>query len=189
MRTSRLSEAKHALLEQRLKGKGSATARSKAIPRLSDRRHLPLSFAQQRLWFLHQLEPANPFYNMPAVVGLEGDLDVLALEATLNDLLRRHEALRTTLPLRQGQPIQLIHPAKHFSLPVVDLRHLPAEQRPDVARARMEQEALRPFDLAQGPLLRALLLRLGEREHAFLLTMHHIVSDGWSLGKIGRAHV
>ncbi|WP_164014709.1 non-ribosomal peptide synthetase [Pyxidicoccus trucidator] len=149
------------------------------VPRTGE---LPLSFTQQRLWFIDQLEPGTATYNMPTALRLEGMLDAQALQAALAEVVRRHEALRTTFASREGQPTQFIHPDSDFRLSQVDLEPLPADERQDEARRLAREEALRPFDLANGPLLRALLLRLAEDEHVLLLTLHHIVSDGWSMG-------
>ncbi|HEX2568813.1 MAG TPA: non-ribosomal peptide synthase/polyketide synthase, partial [Polyangia bacterium] len=142
---------------------------------------LPLSFAQQRLWFLDQLEPGNPFYNLPAAVRLTGALDVTVLERCLGEVVRRHEVLRTRFESREGEPVQIIAPHLHVELARVDLQDLPVESREARARALAREEALKPFDLARGPLVRATLLRLAEDEHVLLVTMHHIVSDGWSM--------
>ncbi|WP_164021375.1 non-ribosomal peptide synthetase [Pyxidicoccus trucidator] len=139
---------------------------------------LPLSFAQQRLWFLDRLEPGSPFYNMPSVLWLEGTVDVGALERSIAELLRRHEVLRTTF---EEGPVQVIHPPAPVSLAVVDLSTLPEDSREAEARRLAREEARRPFDLTRGPLLRAMLLRLGESSHLLSLTLHHIVSDGWSM--------
>ncbi|MDT5295930.1 MAG: hypothetical protein QOJ76_2810, partial [Acidobacteriota bacterium] len=143
---------------------------------------LPLSFAQQRLWFIDRLEGASPFYNSPAAVRLSGHLDVEALRRTLSEIVRRHEALRTRFVEVGGEPRQLIDEAREVELAVTDLSHLSEEEREAEARRLAAEEARRPFDLAQGSLLRAGLLRLGEEEHVALFTMHHIVSDGWSMG-------
>ncbi|NMG11915.1 non-ribosomal peptide synthetase [Brasilonema sp. UFV-L1] len=155
---------------------------------------LPLSFAQQRLWFLDQLVPNNPFYNVPAALHLTGSLNLTALEQTFNEIVRRHEALRTTFVMVQGQPIQVIAPTLKVSLSVIDLQELPQvvsaatrrEQREIQARQLTTQEAQRPFNLSSDPLLRITLLRLDEAEHILLLNMHHIVSDGWSVGVLIR---
>ncbi|MFP2934768.1 condensation domain-containing protein, partial [Pyxidicoccus sp. 3LG] len=147
---------------------------------------LPLSFAQQRLWFIDQLEPGSSLYNMPAALRMKGTLDVGALERSISDVAERHEALRTTFASRDGEPVQIIHPAAPLSLPVVDLSALPESERQDEVLRRVREEALRPFDLAAGPLFRVTLLRLEEREHVLLSTMHHIVSDGWSTGVLVR---
>ncbi|MFL5356592.1 amino acid adenylation domain-containing protein [Archangium sp.] len=147
---------------------------------------LPLSFAQQRLWFLDQLEPGSALYNIPAAVRLEGALDVSALERSFGELVRRHEALRTTFTSHQGQPVQVISPASDVHLTVIDLQLVPQGEREAQMLTRANDEARRPFDLATGPLLRTLLFQLGPREHVLLLTMHHIVSDGWSIGVLIR---
>ncbi len=135
----------------------------------------PVSYAQQRLWFIHQLDPASPAYNIPLAVRLTGQLDIAALRATLEEVVRRHEALRTTFAVRDGQPQQFIHPPAELELPVTDLT---SEEAQRIAG----KEARLPFDLQRGPLLRVQLLRLSAEEHVLLVTMHHIVSDGWSMG-------
>jgi acyl carrier protein len=160
----------------------SAAVLSKAPPLVPARRdgELPLSFAQQRLWFLDQLEPASPFYNIPESVRLNGPLDVGMLERALNEIVRRHESLRTTFLNVDGRPVQVIAPYLPVPLPVEDLQHLPkVDQEAEVYRLAQE-EAQRPFNLSQGPLLRARLLRLEQTEHVMLLTTHHIISDNWS---------
>ena len=141
----------------------------------------PLSFAQQRLWFLDQLEPGSALYNMPAAVRLTGSLDVSALEESINEVVRRHEALRTTFAMIGGRPIQVITPALSISFPVVDLTDHKEESKEAQALSMAGEEAITPFDLTSGPLLRAKLLRLTVDQHILLLTMHHIVSDAWSL--------
>ncbi|HEX9733976.1 MAG TPA: non-ribosomal peptide synthase/polyketide synthase [Thermoanaerobaculia bacterium] len=145
-------------------------------------RELPLSFAQQRLWFLHQLEPASPAYNMPAAYDLAGGLEPAALWAALRAVVRRHEALRTTLPSAGGRPVQAIRSRPVLALPIVDLAALASPRRDAEAARLAAAEARRPFDLERGPLLRASLVRLGARRHLLLLTLHHVVSDGWSTG-------
>lgn len=161
---------------------------------ISRNRNLPLSFAQQRLWFLNQLVPNNPFYNVPAAFRLTGSLHLAALEQTFNEIVRRHEALRTTFAIVEGQPVQVIAPIFNVSLLVTDLQQLPQvdgartpwEQCEKEARRLMTQEAQRPFNLSNDPLLRVMLLRLDEAEHVLVLNMHHIVSDGWSIGVLIR---
>ncbi|MDT5268509.1 MAG: hypothetical protein QOH49_695, partial [Acidobacteriota bacterium] len=147
---------------------------------------LPLSYAQQRLWFIHQLDPASPAYNIPLAVRLSGDLDTSALTQTLSAIVGRHEALRTMFAVHDSQPHQIIHPPTPLDLPLTDLESLAAEEREREAQRLADEEARRPFDLARGPLMRARLLRLSEEEHVLLVTMHHIVSDGWSLGVLVR---
>jgi non-ribosomal peptide synthetase component F len=149
------------------------------VPRDGD---LALSFAQQRLWFFDQLEPGLAAYNIPAAVRLKGRFNLAALEQSLNEIIKRHESFRTTFGKVDGQARQVIAPLLTVELPVVDLRGLPASDRETEARRWVATEAQRPFDLSQGPLLRGIVLRLDDEEHLGLLTMHHIVSDGWSTG-------
>ncbi|MBZ4402510.1 condensation domain-containing protein, partial [Myxococcus sp. AS-1-15] len=141
---------------------------------------IPLSFAQQRLWFLDQLQPGTASYNLPAALRLEGSLDVAALRQSLRALVQRHEVLRTHFVVRDSQPLQVIRPEAEVELPVVELAGLDGQPREEEARRLMREEALRPFDLARGPLVRASLLRLDARQHLLLVTVHHIISDGWS---------
>jgi amino acid adenylation domain-containing protein len=147
---------------------------------------LPLSFAQQRLWFFDRLEPGNPFYNVPVALRVRGRLDRRALAQSLAEVVRRHEALRTTFPSAGGRPAQSIRPSLDLEVSLVNLGGLPMEEREAEALRCAAEEARRPFDLAHGPLLRAGLVRLAEEEHLLLLTMHHIVSDGWSMGVLVR---
>ncbi|MBA3246893.1 MAG: hypothetical protein H0T63_02280 [Pyrinomonadaceae bacterium] len=142
----------------------------------------PPSFAQQRLWFLDQLGPASPLYNHPSAIRLNGVLSVEALHQTLNGIVARHEILRTTFATVDEQPVQIITPTLGVPLPVIDLSELPETEREAEAQRLVREEAQRPFDLAQGPLLRTSLLRLGSEEHILLLALHHIISDGWSTG-------
>ncbi|MGK3992297.1 non-ribosomal peptide synthase/polyketide synthase [Sorangium sp. So ce1024] len=161
-------------------------ARLRGLLELDGPRVLPLSFGQQRLWFLDRLEPGSPFYNIPAAVRIRGALDAAALEQSLRAIAARHEALRTAIVAVRGQPHQVVAPAPELALPLVDLAALDeAEREQRVARCAAD-EAQRPFDLTTGPLWRAVLLRLGHEEHVLLLTMHHIVSDGWSVGVLLR---
>src|SRR5262245_44277395 len=142
----------------------------------------PLSFAQQQLWLLDQMHPDTPLYHLPAAVSLSGALDLAALARSLNAIMQRHETLRTTFTTVAGQPVQLIASALHAPLPVCDLQALPVARRSSSAQGIAQAAARRPFDLASGPLLRAMVLRLAEAEHILLLMMHHIVADGWSVG-------
>jgi amino acid adenylation domain-containing protein len=141
---------------------------------------LPLSFAQQRLWFIDQLIPDSPAYNIPRVVPLMSGLAVTALEQGLGEVTRRHEVLRTRFVGHDGEPSQVIEPARIVSIPIVDLSMLCVSEQQDQARRLAGLEAERPFDLGQGPLLRATLLRITKADHVALLTMHHIISDAWS---------
>jgi amino acid adenylation domain-containing protein/non-ribosomal peptide synthase protein (TIGR01720 family) len=148
---------------------------------------LALSFAQERLWFLDRLAPGRATYNLPALAfRMRGTLDGTVLRRTLDELARRHESLRTTFPEVDGRPVQVIAPPGPVPLPLVDLSSLPPDARETAARALIQAELARPFDLARGPLTRAFLARLAGDEHVFLLTQHHIVSDGWSVGILQR---
>ncbi|HSL71820.1 MAG TPA: condensation domain-containing protein, partial [Longimicrobiales bacterium] len=147
---------------------------------------LALSFAQQRLWFLDQMEPGSALYNIPAAVRLRGVLNVEALERTLSEVVRRHEVLRTHFAGVDGEPVQVIEPPQEVRLAVTDLSMLDEAERAAETQRLVAEESARPFDLANGPLLRMSLLRLGEAEHVALVTMHHIVSDGWSIGVLVR---
>jgi amino acid adenylation domain-containing protein len=143
---------------------------------------LPLSFAQQRLWFLDQLAPNNPFYNIPTGVRLEGRLNLEALERVINEIVRRHEVLRTRFEVDEGAPVQVIDLWEPRSLEVEDLISLAPEEREAEVRRRASEDAATGFDLRRGPLLRVKVLKLDDEDHAVLFTMHHIVSDGWSMG-------
>ncbi|WP_157722062.1 non-ribosomal peptide synthase/polyketide synthase [Tumebacillus avium] len=143
---------------------------------------LPLSFAQHRLWVLDQLNPGTTVYNMPFAVRLVGSLNIAALERTLTEIVRRHEALRTTFDNNNGEALQKIAAPYAVSLPVLDWSGEEASAREAAAKRYVEQEALTPFDLSQGPLLRSSLLKLNDEEHVLVLNLHHIVSDGWSMG-------
>jgi hypothetical protein len=142
----------------------------------------PASFAQQRLWFLEQLAPGLPVYNIPGAVRIRGVLDPAVLERSLNEIVRRHEVLRTTFTEMEGEPVQVIRPVLELTLPVEDLSGLPVAEREAEAQRRVAAEAARPFDITEGPLIRAKLLRLSSDEHVLVVTMHHVVSDGWSMG-------
>jgi amino acid adenylation domain-containing protein len=167
-------------------GNAASSTRVPAPRRAERTGSIPLSFAQQRLWFLDQLEPGTAYYNIPAGLRLEGALDVGALQRAFDELLRRHESLRTTFRAEQGEPVQVIAPAFSLPLAVVDLREVSAPEREAEALRLATQEARRPFNLATGPLLRATVLRLEEQRHVMLLTLHHIISDGWSMGVLVR---
>ncbi|HLL46911.1 MAG TPA: amino acid adenylation domain-containing protein, partial [Longimicrobiaceae bacterium] len=156
------------------------------IERVSREEPLPLSFAQQRLWFIHQLDPVSSAYNIPSALRLRGALDVWVLRRSLDELVRRHEAMRTALVDVGGEAMQVVHGPVPISFPVVDLARIPEEARRAEALRQVEEEGQRPFDLARGPLLRALLVREGDEEWALCFTMPHVVSDGWSMGVLVR---
>ncbi|MBW4632892.1 MAG: amino acid adenylation domain-containing protein [Iphinoe sp. HA4291-MV1] len=152
-----------------------------AIEPVSRNADLPLSFAQTRLWFLNQLEGETATYNMPEPLRLTGSLNVVALEMAVQEIVQRHEVLRTTFKMVNGSPVQVITPNLTVTLPVVDLQHLPQQEQSTVVQRLASEERSCPFDLSNDPLLRVSLLRLGEQSHVLLLVMHHIVSDGWSM--------
>ncbi len=144
----------------------------------------PLSFAQQRLWFFQQMYPESAAYNMPLATWLRGQLHVEHLDDALNEVIRRHEVLRTSIDLFDGQPAQLISPSLSVSMPVLDLSDLPIAEQEAEARRLAEEEIGRAFDLRSGPLLRVKLLRLSAEEHVLVLVLHHIICDGWSINVI-----
>jgi amino acid adenylation domain-containing protein len=157
------------------------------IPRRSTSSEpLPLSFSQERMWFLHQLDPGSSVYNICGAVRLQGVLDAAVLERCFAEVVRRHEALRTTFAIVDGQPMQKIDPPSGPALPLVDLSALPADARADRVLRLAEEERSRPFDLLRGPVCRFTLVRLDPGDHAVLLTIHHASSDGWSLGLLVR---
>jgi amino acid adenylation domain-containing protein len=141
-----------------------------------------LSFAQERLWFIDRFEPGGATYNIPVAFRINGPLQEDVLERCLGEIVRRHETLRTTFTVIDGRPVQVIHPARRQRLRRRDVSALAEDKRSAVVRRELAKEARRPFDLASGPLLRATVYRLSERERVLALTMHHIVADGWSLG-------
>lgn len=156
----------------------------RAIPRRLRQSPAPLSFAQERLWFLDRYEPRSPFYNVPLAFRLSGALNVAALERALCELLERHEALRTRFAIVDGAPVQVIDPHRGFTLPIDDLSGVPA---PEAEALRLaDGEAVRPMDVFNGPLFHARLLRLGAGEHALLLTLNQFIADGWSLAVLLR---
>jgi amino acid adenylation domain-containing protein len=164
-------------LAARLKGRQE---RGRIQPRAHDGRPIPLSYSQERLWFLDQLEPGTAFYNIPGASRFQGKLALPALSAALDEMVKRHESLRTTFGDDAGRPFQVVSPPAAVFLPLVDLAGLPEAPREAELQRLALLETRRPFDLARGPLLRVALLRAGEEDHAVVYTMHHILSDGWS---------
>lgn len=177
---AQLSPEKRALLELKLQQKLQSTDNKPSGVQRESRPTAPLSFTQQRFWFLTQLEPERPIYNEWTAVRLTGVLDLHALERSIHELVRRHEALRTTFVVRDGEPVQIIAPAFTIPLPVIDLQPLPEPARWDEVRRLAGAETARPFDLASGPLFRVTLFQMAAREAILLLTFHHIVIDAWS---------
>lgn len=164
----------------------SKTTSQQSIQPIPRTGNIPLSFAQQRLWFFDQMEPGNPLYNLPGALRLRGSLNVAALEQSFNEIVRRHEALRTTFKTVDGQPVQAIAPTLTLAIPMLDWRQLRENEREAEVLRLTDEERERPFDLAKGPLLRTTVVRLDEAEYVALLTMHHIISDAWSTGILVR---
>jgi amino acid adenylation domain-containing protein len=179
---SDISVARRVLLEKYLRGEASQppTSPLRIAPRPSGSA-LQLSFAQERLWFLDQLNPDSAVYNVPLAAPLSGPIDADVLKRSVNEIVRRHEALRTTFATVDGQPVPVTAPALNVDLRIHDLSSYPDSERHARADALLSKEAQKSFDLTHGPLIRTSLVRLGEREHVLLVVMHHIVSDGWSL--------
>ena len=181
-RIADLPPEKRALLSLRLKNKNKKTplAGERGIPSRADKLRWPLSFAQQRLWFLDQLEPESPLYNISGLLSLSGPLDVRALHDSMQMIVRRHEALRANFVDVAGKPVQYVNEKIELPLPLIDLQHLsPEAQRAEVQRMAKEG-AQRPFNLRQDLLLRTALFGLQPGEYVLLLTVHHIAFDGWS---------
>ena len=181
-----LSPEKRKLFEQMLKARGIDLADTMIPPIPRDADAYPLSFAQQRLWFLDQLEPNTAMYNIPMVVRMRGALDADALKRSIHEIGQRHETLRTVFQSERGEPSQVIRQEAEIAMQVVDLRSEPAQEREEIAQQMAQEEARRPFDLARGPLLRTMLLQLDDDDYFVLLTMHHIITDGWSMGVLIR---
>lgn len=181
-RIARLSPAKRELLEQRLRTRDETAAQASSIARRNDRGTAPLSFAQQRLYFLDRLNPQGAAYNVPRAIRIRGVLDVPALEKTFAELLRRHEVLRSRFEERSGSLVSTILPAEPFRLEAEPVSGATLEDREGEAGRIAQAESELPFDLSTGPLMRARLLRLSSEHHVLLFTNHHIVSDAWSAG-------
>jgi amino acid adenylation domain-containing protein len=180
-----LSARKKAILDGLLTQEGMAPAEDR-IPRRQTTGPVPLSFAQQRLWFFDQFEPASFAYNLLSAVSLRGKLDVPALQKAFDHLVDRHEALRTTFDFHDGQPVQII--SEHHSIPFrqIEIAHLPEAEQQDLLSHSLRQQALQPFDLKKGPLLRVSLIRMAAEDHVLMIAMHHIVSDAWSMNILVR---
>ncbi|MBE7527126.1 MAG: hypothetical protein HS120_06000 [Burkholderiales bacterium] len=169
--------------------------KSYPIHAISRNSYCPLSFAQQRLWTLAQFNPCSVAYNIPSALRLIGHLDIGILERSLNEIVCRHEVLRTTFDMHDGQPVQVIAPVLELDIAVADLSQLSGDQRKNEVDRYLREKACRSFDLATGPLVRAMLLSLGisvssgHAEHVLLFSMHHIISDGWSTGVLVREFV
>lgn len=180
-RKNNLTPEQRAQLESRLRGEASPVSMPDPIGRSEQTSRPPLSFAQKRLWFLNQLEPGNPFYNVPRALRFEGALDHRALCESFTEIIRRHESLRTVFPSADDEPFQQVLSPCKADLPLIDLSRLDVEECEAETRRLAESEAAWRFNLDTGPIMRALLVRLAPEEHVLLLTMHHIITDGWSM--------
>jgi amino acid adenylation domain-containing protein len=181
-RIAQLSPQKRELLLQKLQLNQEKTIFATIQLQSRNTNTFPLSFAQERLWFLNQLEPDNPFYNQPTALRLTGKLNLEVLKQTLTEILRRHESLRTNFTIVEGKPVQIIQPIADFEIPIIELTNRSLSDRNEAIKKLAEQEAEKPFNLKQDLLLRTTLLKLSTSEHIVLFTTHHIVSDGWSTG-------
>src|SRR6185295_4015052 len=181
-----LSDKRQLLLEKLLRKKGMETETRPAIPRRTGSGPAPLSFGQQRLWFLHQLEPAGTAYNLSEAVRLRGALDAPTLVRALSETVRRHEVLRTVYAMVDGEPRQIVQPPAAVPLRLVRVTGLAAPEREAEAGRIAATLAAQPFDLARGPVLRAILIELDRDDHVLLLFLHHIATDGWSMGLLVR---
>jgi len=152
------------------------------IQRVPTDQPLPLSFAQERLWFLEQFEPGSSIYNLCRAVRISGALDLRALESSLNEIFRRHEALRTKFLAVDGRPFQVVAPAQPFSVTPIDLRRLSETERKNETAHLLAAQAREPFDLTRGALLRISLVRTRDDEHVLVFCTHHIAADAWSMG-------
>jgi amino acid adenylation domain-containing protein len=179
-RLKNLSPEKRDLLLKALSEDCSPQRQSQMVPRRTHQSPCRLSFAQERLWFHNQLEPGSTIFNLPFGVRLTGCLNTLALEQSFNAAVQRHEILRTTFTLVASRPMQVIAPSLILPMPVIDLQEVDAAERDRISRKMIDDEATKSFDLSCGPLIRVLVLRLGESEHLLILTVHHIIVDLWS---------
>ena len=180
-----LTSIKQTLLDRWLRA-GIRTAKTPIVSEKAERDPNCLSFAQQRMWFLHQLEPGSPFYNIPDAFSVKGALDAGALERCFVEILRRHDVLRASFAAVDDEPVQTIHDSVPFALPIIDLTHFAPATREIEAMRLATEEAGSAFDLARAPLLRASLLRLAPGHHVLIVNIHHIVSDGWSMSILYR---
>ncbi|GAB3465517.1 condensation domain-containing protein [Actinophytocola sediminis] len=182
MRLANLSDSQRDALDRLLADRGLPVPARETVTRRADRTGFPLSYAQQRIWFFDRLQPGSTLYNIAGSARLTGRVDVDVLRASLDEVVRRHEVLRTTYHLADNRPVQRVNPPRPVSLPVVDLSEVPAPDQEARLRAVGLTEAARPFDLERDQFLRPLLVRFGPRRHVLVLCQHHIATDGWSLG-------
>ena len=185
-RIASLPPEKRALLAARLSASGRPAIDRGRIPARDRNIPAPLSYTQRGVWFLDQLYPENVAYNSPIAVRFVGSLDTNALEWSLNQILLRHDLLRAKFEMRDGEPVQSDTSFRPTKLSIISFEGIPPSERMEAARAEAVREARRPLDLVNGPLWRAKLLRCSEREHIFVMILHHIICDGWSIGVLVR---
>ncbi len=181
-RIASLTPEKRALFEKLLRQQTNSSKSIQSIPPRSQNTELPLSLAQERLWFLHQLDPSNSAYNIAISWQLGGKLQIPTLLASLQTIAQRHESLRTAFPSQAGKPYQEIASTVNLQLPIIDLQDLPPHQQIQAVENLAKEEASQPFDLTQAPLMRVKLIRIAPHQATLLLTLHHIIADGWSRG-------
>src|SRR5690349_5629992 len=185
-RSFKFSAQKLALLNKVRGQEAPAVVAPAGIARRDSDSPAPLSFAQQRLWFVDQLNPGTAAYNLPLAYRLRGPLNAAALELALGEIVRRHDALRTTFQMDGDGPVQVIVPTLEVPLALIEIVGSDEQARESELRGLIDGLVRQPFDLARGPLLRATLLRLGAEDHTLVVVMHHIVADGWSFGVFNR---
>jgi amino acid adenylation domain-containing protein len=176
-----LSARQQSVLEKILKGELSPTLKKDQVPKRTVHSPVPLSFSQQRLWVLDRLVPGNPFYNLPTAFQLTGEVDIPVLEQSINEVIRRHESLRTVFTMEDEEPVQVILSQLKIKLESIDLQGLSPGKQEEETHRLAAQEASKPFNLARGPLVRAILLIMSKDKYALLFNMHHIIFDGWSV--------
>src|SRR5439155_10084154 len=181
-KSSTLSPAKQTLLQRRLKRASHVVERRPEIPIRPNRDSAPLSFTQRQMWVIDQMTPGNPAYNLPYGYRLRGPLKLTALEHSFNEVIKRHDALRTTFAVKDEEPLQLIHPDLKIKINVTELDHLTGGERENRLQALASEVSVKSFDLSRLPLIRVSLFKLGEAEHVLLINLHHIVADGLSIG-------
>ncbi|HEU5380545.1 MAG TPA: amino acid adenylation domain-containing protein [Ktedonobacteraceae bacterium] len=180
-RLKNLSAAKRELLLKAIQAKKPSVGKAERIPRRTSQESAPLSFSQQRMWFLQQWEPGSPLYNIPMALRLSGKLDRVALKQAFEEIIKRHDILHTTFDVQDGVPVQVIHTSSALALPLIDLCELSEVLQETLVQELIAAESKRVFDVQQGPLLRVVLLKRAKTEHVLILTVHHIVADGWSM--------
>jgi len=179
---AQLPPEKRELLEMMLLEQGVDLSQVLIVPQSRENKAFPLSFSQQRLWFLDKLEPGSPLYNIPAVLRLKGTLNSSALQQSFQEIIKRHEVLRTVFSEEKGEAVQIVSETVSFQIEKIDLQDTPEAEREHTLRRYAAEESVKPFQLSSGPLLRVSLLAFSATDHALLVTMHHIVSDNWSTG-------